>query len=97
MTRTYNAITSDERKIALNTLRAAMLSLKPTGATGFEGLLAKILSDFLNQPVRLFKSGYQFGQDAATSSPDTILSIEGKRYSDSISDGTLLEKLPQLK
>lgn len=95
MTEPHSGTTQEKHDSALTTLRDALLSLKSVGSTGFEGLLASILSAYTNQPVRLFRSGYQFGQDGATSSPDTTLSLEAKQYSKSISDGTVLQKIPQ--
>jgi len=77
---------------ALTILRTALLALKPDGADGFEGFLATVLSTNSNLPVRLAKSGTQFGQDAAGYSESLILSIEAKRYDSKLPTDKVLSK-----
>lgn len=81
---------------ALDYLRHSLLALKPEGDQGFEGLLATILADFSGRPVRIAKSGAQFGQDAVGSDPSTIISIEAKLYRTNPSKAVILSKPTEL-
>lgn len=82
---------------AICDLRKALLALKPTGADGFEGLLATVLSKISGQDFRLAKSGLQNGKDGATSATaGNYISFEAKRYDTKINDNEVLTKITRL-
>lgn len=81
---------------ALEDLRAALLALEPTGASGFEGLLAVVLGAIAQQDFRLAKSGFQGGKDGAAFSSAFQVSFEGKRYDGKLNDKDVLAKITQL-
>lgn len=81
---------------ALAALRSALLALKPTGATGFEGLLAVVLEQIAGQPFRLAKSGLQLGKDGETLISSNHLSFEAKLYKGKINDNEVLTKITRL-
>lgn len=72
-----------DREKALEFLRAELLKLKPSGPTGFEGLLATCLSSLTGLVLRLAKSGSQFGRDASSPVSGFAIAMEAKRYSSS--------------
>lgn len=80
----------------LNALRAALLTLRPTGQTGFEGLIALALHDILGVPFRLASSGTQRGIDGKTAGEGDVVAFEGKLYSDSIPRTEVLSKIADL-
>ncbi|PZN98329.1 MAG: hypothetical protein DCF30_14420 [Hyphomicrobiales bacterium] len=80
----------------LNALRAALLTLKPTGQTGFEGLIALALHDILGVPFRLASSGTQRGIDGKTAGEGDVVAFEGKLYSDSVPRTEVLSKIADL-
>lgn len=80
----------------LNALKAALLTLKPTGQTGFEGLIALALHDILGVPFRLASSGAQRGIDGKTAGEGDVVAFEGKLYSDSIPRTEVLSKIADL-
>jgi hypothetical protein len=69
---------------ALDELRAILLALKPTGADGFEGLVADAVSSLTGLVLRLAKSGSQFGRDASSQPGPFAISLEAKRYDDNL-------------
>jgi hypothetical protein len=77
---------------SLEKLRNLLLSLKPTGDDGFEGLLATALSEFSGLTIRLAKSGSQFGRDGRSPSGAFAIAMEAKRYSDELRLGDLAGK-----
>ncbi|MGX5637591.1 hypothetical protein ACWKV8_14550 [Brevundimonas diminuta ATCC 11568] len=81
---------------ALADLMAALLALKPAGAKGFEGLLAKVLSAASGRPFRLAKSGLQNGKDGATSARDGQIAFEAKLYTGKLPDNEVLTKITRL-
>lgn len=81
---------------SLENLRTALISLKPTGADGFEGLLAVILSKITGQDFRLAKSGLQNGKDGETLASDNHISFEAKRYDSKLNDNEVLTKITRL-
>jgi hypothetical protein len=78
---------------SLELLQAHLLTLKPTGLDGFEGLVALSLSTLTRLEFRLAKSGTQFGRDASTNTYPFAIAMEAKRYSDGLSLEALLGKL----
>jgi len=66
--------------VSLESLRQLLLSCKPAGPDGFEGLVADALASFTGLTIRLAKSGSQFGRDASSSSAPFAIAIEAKRY-----------------
>lgn len=81
---------------ALESLRAALIALRPAGADGFEGLLATVLSAITKQDFRLASSGLQLGVDGATLAGHNYIAFEGKRYDSDISANDVLGKIPWL-
>ena len=66
---------------SIEDLRVAILALKPTGPSGFEGLLAKVLTKICGQVFRLAKSGFQNGKDGETlATASNHISFEAKLY-----------------
>lgn len=53
----------------------------PAGATGFEGMVAVALAEVSGLPVRLARSGSQFGRDGLSAPGDFVIAFEAKRYS----------------
>lgn len=68
----------------LTNLRTAFLSLKATGAKGFEGLIGVALAEVADAPFRLAGSGSQFGLDGPTSYKGDGLLYECKRYKSNV-------------
>lgn len=63
-------------------LRAALASLKYTGADGFEGLVRDLVSHLTGVQFRLMKSGHQHGADIASDGPPgtPVVKVECKAY-----------------
>lgn len=70
-----------------------MKALKPSGAGGFEGLLAVVLTKISGQDFRLARSGMQNGKDGATLG---AVAFEAKRYDKKIPDDQVLTKVFQV-
>jgi len=83
-----SAIASD-----LIDLKNALHALKPSGQTGFEGLLAEVFEQLLDVPFRLAKSGSQFGLDGKASDPNVPICFEAKLYKDTVPSSEVLNKL----
>ena len=77
----------------LDKLRCALLCLRPTGASGFEGLIAAVLTQITGIPFRLAASGRQDGIDGATTSTDETIAFECKRYDSPVPRGDLVTKI----
>jgi hypothetical protein len=64
----------------LKTLKDILRTLKDSGADGFEGLLASVLSEICGQPFRLASSGSQRGRDGDSAFDDGATYFEAKLY-----------------
>lgn len=73
-----------ERNDPLHDLRGVLLNLPPSGAAGFEGLVASCLAALTGRTFRLAKSGLQFGRDASTQPDPFAIAMEAKRYQDAM-------------
>lgn len=63
------------------TLYDALRSLDPTGDSGFEGLIAKLLESLIGRRFFLAKAGFQGGRDMSTESRyGNIIAVECKKY-----------------
>lgn len=61
-----------------------LLRLTPTGPSGFEGLLAKMLTELTGLNFRLAKSGFQAGRDLSSREfGGNVIAVEAKRYGSS--------------
>jgi len=80
----------------LSALKQALLTLKPTGANGFEGLLAAVLSDVCKRPFRLAASGSQRGRDGNSALDEGATFFEAKLYRKRIDAKVVLPKLVEL-
>jgi hypothetical protein len=78
---------------SINTLRSLLLSIKPTGADGFEALIADALATTTGLIFRLAKSGSQFGRDATTPPSAFAVAMEAKRYDENLSLNDLAGKV----
>ncbi|TFW11133.1 hypothetical protein EGY25_15790 [Brevundimonas intermedia] len=77
----------------LDALVAALKALPPSGADGFEGLLARVLSRISGQDFRLARSGGQGGLDGAAL---TGVVFEAKRYDEKIPNDQIFSKVFQV-
>ena len=77
----------------LDKLRCALLCLRPTGASGFEGFVAAVLTQITGIPFRSAASGKQGGIDGATTSTDETIAFECKLYDGRIHRGDLVTKI----
>lgn len=67
--------------MGIDCLHSILVGLKPTGPTGFEGLVRELLECWTGQRFRLARSGSQSGKDATSdSSFGTVIAAEMKRY-----------------
>ena len=80
----------------LAALKTFLLQLRPTGADGFEGLMASVLTDITGIPFRLAASGSQFGSDGSAVREEDGVSFECKRYEDRIPRSEILSKIAEL-
>lgn len=80
----------------LDKLKAALLSLSPTGATGFEGLIGAALHEISGVPFRLASSGSQFGVDGKPAYEGDAICFEGKRYDGTVPRAEVLSKIAEL-
>lgn len=80
----------------LDNIKAALLALSPTGASGFEGLLASVLGHISGQPFRLARSGSQGGRDGDTLDQTSHISFECKLYTNPLSNSDVQAKITQL-
>ncbi|MFM6829186.1 MAG: hypothetical protein ACKOVA_02440 [Novosphingobium sp.] len=70
---------------ALADLRTILLTLRPAGTSGFEGLAATCIASLAKFPLRLAKSGLQFGRDMSSAPDDFAVAAECKLYKNDIS------------
>lgn len=80
----------------LDDIKTALLALSPTGASGFEGLLAAVLGHISGQPFRLARSGSQGGRDGDTLDQTSHISFECKLYTNPLSNSDVQAKITQL-
>jgi len=64
-----------------DTLKDTLLTLKPEGEEGLEGLVAEALSNLLSTHFRLARAGRQHGRDGATAPGTFDIFFEAKLYS----------------
>ncbi|SIQ48494.1 hypothetical protein SAMN05421840_101366 [Shewanella morhuae] len=81
---------------SLEIIRTGILSLKATGADGFEGLLRIVLTNLTGIPFRLSASGLQGGMDGDAAMPSDSICFEAKRYSGDIPRNEVLTKIADL-
>ena len=79
-----NLTTLETIEDAQKLLHDQLYKLTPTGVRGFEGFMAKALSELTGQAFHVVKSGHQEGSDVR-SAPHNLFKIglEGKRYATS--------------
>lgn len=82
--------------VHLAALKEALLSLDATGAKGFEGLLAAVLSEICGQPFRLASSGSQRGRDGNSAFDDGATYFEAKLYEGKVEATAVAKKLVEL-
>lgn len=80
----------------LERVRSSLLALKPSGQTGFEGILRLALTQLTGIPFRLAASGLQGGMDGDAALPRDAVCFEAKRYSESPKRETVLTKIADL-
>lgn len=83
-------------KKQLSNLRVALLSLRATGADGFEGLLRITLTELTGIPFRLAASGLQGGIDGDAALQSDAVSFEAKRYTGKVDRNDVLNKIADL-
>lgn len=89
------AITSDYEQ-NLEVIKSSLLSLKATGADGFEGLLRIVLTNLTEVSFRLSASGLQGGVDGDAAMSSDHVCFEAKRYSGEIHRNEVLTKIADL-
>ena len=80
----------------MEALKSFLLGLRATGGDGFEGLMAKVLTDITGISFRLAASGSQFGSDGSAVREEDGVSFECKRYKDRIPRSEILSKIAEL-
>lgn len=80
----------------LTEIKNALLTLKATGGTGFEGLVRTALAALTGIPFRLAASGLQGGIDGDSALPSDAVCFEAKRYSGNIPRTEVLPKIIDL-
>lgn len=77
-------------------LRRALLALAPSGAAGFEGLLAATLSAITGFPFRLAGGGLQRGLDGSAAFERDAICFEGKLYDGALPRNEVVAKIADL-
>ncbi len=77
----------------LTELKNILLTLKATGAEGFEGFVRIALTVLTGIPFRLAANGLQGGIDGDSALPNDAVSFEAKRYSGDIHRNDVLTKI----
>lgn len=77
----------------INNLQSVLAELKPTGARGFEGLIAVALESITGITFRLANSGYQRGVDGKPAFDGAVV-FEGKLYANDLPRKDVLSKIP---
>src|ERR1700730_16014709 len=80
----------------LAALKAALKTLKDSGPTGFEGLLAVVLSETCGQPFRVASSGSQRGRDGDSAFDEGATYFEAKLYTDDVPQAAVNGKIVDL-
>lgn len=80
----------------IENLRTAILSLKATGNSGFEGLMGAALHEISGVPFRLAGSGSQFGVDGEPVYENDAICFEAKRYRGRVPKDKVLYKIADL-
>ena len=80
----------------LEELRLALRTLEPTGAGGFEGLVAVTLTEITGVPFRIAGSGSQYGVDGKPAYESDSICFEAKRYDGEIPRNEVLSKIAEL-
>src|SRR3954469_17032795 len=80
----------------LAALKECLHTLKDSGADGFEGLLASVLSEVCGQPFRLASSGSQRGRDGDSAFDAGATYFEAKLYQGDVPPSTVTRKLVEL-
>jgi hypothetical protein len=83
-------------KTHLSFLKEALHALKDTGADGFEGLVAAVLSKLCGQPFRLASSGSQRGRDGDSAFDAGATYFEAKLYRGQVRREAVAPKLQDL-
>lgn len=91
----HGTVKSDYKQ-QLELIKSGLLSLKPTGADGFEGLLRIVLTKLTDIPFRLSASGLQGGMDGDSAILSDHVCFEAKRYSGEIHRNEVLVKIADL-
>ena len=92
----YNAEMNQLFSEQLEDLRLALLTLAPTGARGFEGLVAVAFTEITGIPFRLAGSGSQYGVDGKPAHESDSICFETKRYDGVIPRNEVLSKIAEL-
>src|ERR1700730_959212 len=77
-------------------LKDSLHTLKDSGADGFEGLLASVLSEVCGQPFRLASSGSQRGRDGDSAFDEGATYFEAKLYQGKVPRSTVSSKILDL-
>jgi len=77
-------------------LKSALLNMKSTGETGFEGLISVTLREISGVPFRLARSGLQYGVDGKPAYPGDAICFECKRYRKGIRRNEVISKIGEL-
>lgn len=86
---------SESLRDHLEHLKSALLSLRATGESGFEGLIGAVLREISGVPFRLAGSGSQFGVDGKPTDEGDAICFEGKRYDGTIPRSEVLTKIAE--
>jgi hypothetical protein len=80
----------------LKALKNILHTLKDSGADGFEGLLASVLSEVCGQPFHLASSGSQRGRDGDSAFDDGATYFEAKLYQGTVPRAAVSTKILDL-
>ena len=80
----------------LDTLRRALLKLKPTKEDGFEGFIAAVLTEITGQPFRIAAGGTQRGRDGESVLDDGAIKFEAKLWKNSVPKKEISDKWSDL-
>ena len=81
----------------LEALSSAVRALSATGDTGFEGLIATVMSQIAEQPFRLASSGTQRGRDGDSAFDEGATYFEAKHYQDEVAKKEVTGKLSDVQ
>ncbi|MGY4226399.1 hypothetical protein ACVMIH_003760 [Bradyrhizobium sp. USDA 4503] len=80
----------------INDLRDTIRKLKPAGQDGFEGLMAKVLTELTKRTFALASSGSQRGKDGQSALDNGAITFEGKLYDDAVAKDQVLSKIAEI-